>query len=218
MTQPVPAIILAGGQSSRMGRDKALAELAGVPLVSWTTGRLSPQVGALAISRHDGRLDGVETSLPILADAGAAHDGPLAGLLAGLDWVATVEPDAIHAVTVPVDAPFLPLDCVTRLLALQRSTGAAACVAASGGRRHPTAALWPVAARHVLRAAMRNEGLRRIGVLLDRLGAAEAEWSTAPFDPFLNLNTPEDLAAAEAIVLGLRSRDDVAEFRRPEPC
>ena len=200
-----------------MGRDKALVELAGRSLVSWTVARLAPQVGALAISRHDGRLDGFDTDLPILADAGDRRDGPLAGLLAGLDWAAAAEPDATHVITVPVDVPFLPSDVAARLLALRQSTGVAACVATSGGHRHWTTALWPVAARHALRAAMRDEGLRRIGLMLERLGVGEAEWSTTPFDPFINLNTPEDLAAAEAIVLG-RSTDVTAQVGSPEKC
>ncbi len=200
-----------------MGRDKALVELAGRSLVSRAVARLAPQVRMLAISRHDGRLDGVDTGLPILADAGDRHDGPLAGVLAGLDWVALVAPAASHAVMVPVDAPCLPLDLVARLVALRQATGATTCVAGSGGRRHPTAALWPVNARHALRAAMRDEGLRRIGEFLERLDAAEAEWSTTPFDPFLNCNTPEDLAAAEAIVLGRRA-DVTAQSGSSEPC
>jgi molybdenum cofactor guanylyltransferase len=217
VTDRVPGIILAGGQSRRMGQDKALVTLAGRTLVSWTVARLTPQVSALAISRHDGQLAGVDPHLPILADAGESYDGPLAGLLAGLDWVAATEPQASHAVTVPVDAPFLPADFVAQLLALRDATGAAACVAASGGRRHPTAGLWPVAARHLLRDAMRDEGLRRIGSFLERLGAAEAQWPTEPGDPFLNLNTPEDLAAAEAVVLSCRVAK-AEQTGSPQPC
>ena len=217
MTCRVPGFILAGGQSSRMGRDKALVELVGQNLVSRTVARLAPQVGALAISRHDGRLDGFDAGLPILADSSEVRDGPLAGLLAGLDWVAMVDPEASHAVSVPVDSPFLPPDVVSRLMARRNETGAAACVASSGGRRHFTTAVWPVTARHALKSVMRNEGFRRVGVFLERLGAAEAEWSTIPFDPFLNLNTPEDLAAAEAIVLSRRA-DVMAQSRSSEPC
>ncbi len=182
-----------------MGHDKALVRLGGVPLVAWTAGRLAPQCGALAVSRHDGQLEGCDLGLPLLADGDLGGAGPLAGLLAGLDWAAAVVAEATHAVTVAVDSPFLPEDFVARLLAARDAGGAEAAVASSGGRRHPVAALWPVRARHALRAAMLGEGLRRVGLFLDRFRPAVADWPTAPFDPFLNLNTPEDLAAAEAV-------------------
>lgn len=182
-----------------MGRDKALVTLGGRPLIVWAIERLSPQVGALAISRHDGRLEGVDRSLPLLADEPGEPAGPLAGVLAGLDWAATLDPPPTHVVTVAVDTPFLPLDLVERLTATRAAAETAAAVAASGGRRHPVAALWPVAARAALREALHRDG-RRIGDILDQLGAAMAEWPVLPFDPFLNLNAPEDLAAAESYV------------------
>ena len=182
-----------------MGRDKALVRLDGRPLIAWTVGRLAPQCGALAVSRHDGRLAGIDLGLPLLADGEAGRAGPLAGLLAGLDWAAAIDPGATHAATAAVDSPFLPEDLVARLVAARNAGGAEAAVASSGSRRHPVAALWPIRARHALRTAMLGEGLRRIGLFLDRLRPAVAEWPTAPFDPFLNVNTPDDLAAAEAV-------------------
>ena len=203
-----------------MGRDKALVPLGGRPLVSWTVERLAPQCGALAISRHDGQLDGPHLGRPLLADGGDVRAGPLAGLLAGLDWVAAVEPDAAHAVTVAVDSPFLPEDFVARLVAAREAAGAGAAVASSGGRRHPVAALWPVAARHALRAALLGEGLRRVGLFLDRQIPVVVAWSTEPFDPFLNLNAPHDLAAAEAIQAGAshtKRRKCLTHFRRVTP-
>lgn len=196
----VPGIVLAGGESRRMGQDKALMRLGGRPLVAWTVDRLAPQCGALAIARHDGRLDGIDLGLPLLADGDADRVGPLAGLLAGLDWAAAAAPDAKHAVTVAVDSPFLPGDVVARLSAARQAGGAAAAVASSGGRRHPVVALWPVTARHALRTALRHGGLRRIGLFLDGFAPATVEWPTDPFDPFLNLNAPEDVATAEAVL------------------
>lgn len=197
MTDRICGVVLAGGASRRMGRDKALVTIGGRPLIAWAVERLSPQVGALAISRHDGRLEGVDRSLPLLADGPGEPAGPLAGVLAGLDWAANLDPPATHAVTVAVDTPFLPLDIVDRLAAARATSGTAAAVAASGGRRHPVAALWPVAARASLREALHRDGLRRLGDVLDRLGAAVAHWPVLPVDPFLNVNTPEDLAVAE---------------------
>lgn len=195
----IPGIVLAGGASRRMGRDKALVPLGGRPLVAWTVERLAPQCGALAISRHDGRLDGIDLGLPLLGDGEPGRAGPLAGVLAGLDWAAAVDPDATHAVTVAVDSPFLPSDFVARLAAAREAAAGEAAVASSCGRRHPVAALWPVAARHALRAALLGEGLRRVGLFLDRFRPVAVEWPSAPFDPFLNLNAPADLAAAEAV-------------------
>lgn len=199
----VPGIVLAGGESRRMGRDKALAPLGGRPLLAWTAERLAPQCAALAVSRHDGRLDGLDLGLPLLADAeNGPRAGPLAGVLAGLDWAAAS--GAAQAVTAAVDSPFLPSDFVARLLAAAGAGGSGAAVARSGGRRHPVAALWPVDARHALRAAMRDDGLRRVGVFLDRLAPAPVDWPTEPFDPFMNLNAADDVAAAEAVHARMR--------------
>ena len=200
MTAPVPGIVLAGGESRRLGRDKALVRLAGQRLVDRVADRLAPQVAALAISRHDGRLAHPRPGATLLADADGPRDGPLAGLLAGLDWAAGHHPAATHAVTVAVDAPFLPADLVARLIAALDATGAQACVAESGGRRHPVACLWPVAARHALRDDLAREGSRRVGLFLDRFSPAVARWPALPSDPFHNINTAEDLAAAETIL------------------
>ena len=200
MTATVPGIVLAGGESRRLGRDKALVRLGGQRLVDRVADRLAPQVAALAISRHDGLLESPRPGATLLADAAGPRDGPLAGLLAGLDWAARHHPAATHVVTVAVDAPFLPTDFVERLAAALEAAGAQACVADSGGRRHPVACLWPIAARHVLREDLGREGSRRVGLFLDRLRPAVARWPAAPVDPFLNVNTAEDLAAAEAIL------------------
>lgn len=196
---PIHGIVLAGGRSSRMGRDKAGVEIGGRSLLSRTIERLRPQCAGLVVSRHDGTLDGPDGGLPVVADGFSDQAGPLAGILAGLDWVAGVDPAALHAVSVPVDAPFLPPDLVARLIDAREAAGAGACCAASGERRHPVVALWPVAARHRLRAALVGEGLRRLGTALDGLDPAVARWPVEPFDPFLNVNAPGDLAAAEAI-------------------
>ena len=199
MKRPIPGIVLAGGESRRMGRDKATVLLHGRALVAWTVAQLAPQCSAVAISRHADGYDAPlgDVALPIVVDEAADRFGPLSGLLAGLDWVAEAVPDAHCAVTVAVDTPFLPHDFVDRLEAGRRASGARAAVAASSGRRHPVAALWPVAARHALRDAMLREGLRRVGLFLDRLGPATVDWPSGPADPFLNINTPDDLAAAE---------------------
>ena len=126
---------------------------------------------------------------------------PLAGILAGLDWLARHRAgEATHAVIAAVDTPFLPLDLVERLTAERNRAGAVLACAASGDRRHPAVGLWPVALRHALRSYLAEEHLRKVGVFLDRHPLAIAVWPTRPFDPFLNLNTPADVAAAEALM------------------
>ena len=206
MTGRIHGIVLAGGESRRMGRDKALVRLDGLRLVDRTVARLVPQVAALAVSRHAGGLDGLPPGVALVTDGAGAHAGPLAGLLAGLDWVAARDPAATHAVTVPVDAPLLPDDLVARLSEARAAAGADAAVALSGDRRHSVTALWPVSARGVLRAALEVEELRRVGLFLDRLGPAEARWPCEPHDPFLNVNQPDDLAAAEAALRAIHDR------------
>lgn len=205
MTEPLPGrirgIVLAGGRSRRMGSDKALQEVAGRSLLSRTVARLAPQCREVAVSRHDGRQDGVDAGLAVLRDAVPGQAGPLAGILAGLDWAAGIDPTATHIVTVAVDTPFLPLDFVARLAEAREAASASACCAMSGDRRHPVAALWPVAAREVLRDALLGEGLRRVGQFLDRLGPAVAVWPVDPYDPFYNVNAPDDVARAEAMAV-----------------
>ena len=124
--------------------------------------------------------------------------GPLAGILAGLDWAAAQRPDLADVVSVPGDCPFLPDDLVERLLAARRAGGTPLACARSGEWRHPVVALWPVALREDLRGALR-EGLHKIEAWTARHGVAIADWPAAPVDPFFNVNTPADAAEAERI-------------------
>ncbi|MDB5359600.1 MAG: putative molybdopterin-guanine dinucleotide biosynthesis protein [Rhodospirillales bacterium] len=192
------AVVLAGGLARRMGGgDKPLMDLAGRPLLSHILDRLEPQVSLLALNANDDPARYRPFGLPILPDSLAGRPGPLAGILAALDWAAGR--DATHVLTVPGDTPFLPPDLVLRLSAATVA-GAPAAIAASGGRRHPTVGFWPVAAREPLRAAIRDEGLRRVEHWVGRLGAVAVDFGIEPFDPFFNLNTPDDLTAAERIL------------------
>ncbi|MBK5947511.1 molybdenum cofactor guanylyltransferase [Rhodobacter veldkampii DSM 11550] len=183
----IAGLILAGGQSRRMGADKALLRLAGQPLLARVASLLAPQVAVLALSGGSAPARLAGFGWPVLPDPpGLAGQGPLAGVLAGLDWA--VAQGAVALVTVPVDTPFLPADLVTRLT----DVGGAA-FAESRGRDHPTVALWPVTARSALVARL-DTGERRLRAALD--GAARVSFAGTP-DPFFNLNTPEDLASAE---------------------
>lgn len=188
--------ILAGGQGRRMGgADKALLPLAGRPLIAYALDRLEPQVERLAISANGDPARLARFGLPVLPD-GDGSQGPLSGLLAALDWAAPL--GATHLVTAPVDAPFLPPDLVPCLLLAAEGPGAA--LARSRGNDHPTCGLWTLTARDALRAFLASGAKPRVRDFADMLHAARADF---PDDgAFANLNTPEDLAAAEARLKG----------------
>lgn len=195
----VAGVILAGGRSSRMGgRDKAFVELGGRPLIAHAVERLGTQCGPLAINANAGLERFAPYGLPVLADDPPDYAGPLAGVLAGLDW-AVVE-GCSHIVTVAVDTPFFPTDLVAQLRAQAGPRGLA--LAASGAEkiwRHPTFGLWPVALREDLRAAL-SEGLRKIVLWADGHDPGRAVFGVQDGDPFFNINTPEDLAEAHRML------------------
>ena len=199
MPSEVYGIVLAGGQSRRMGRDKATVLCGGRSLLTWVKTRLEPQCAGLVLSRQSGGAGVSEWGLPLVTDDRPGHAGPLAGILAGLDWLSQQGTGATHAVVATVDTPFLPLDLVERLAAERDRAGAVLACAASGERRHPAVGLWPVALRHAIRGYLAEENLRKLGAFVDRQSSATAVWPTHPFDPFFNLNTPADLLAAEAM-------------------
>ncbi len=194
-------VILAGGLARRMGGgDKALLPLGSGTLLSHVIARFAPQVGALALNAN-GAPERFDTDLPVLADSIDGFVGPLAGVLAGLDWAAEQGADAV--VSAAADTPFLPPDLVVRLLYAAEQQGAPIALAASGNpaRLQPTFGLWPVSLRDDLRAALKG-GLRKILDWTDRHGAAIAAFDAAPFDPFFNINRPEDLIRAEKLLKG----------------
>jgi molybdopterin-guanine dinucleotide biosynthesis protein A len=211
MTQPL-GVILAGGLATRMGGgDKGLLSLGGQSLMVRVIDRLSPQVRQIALNANgDGaRFD--DFGLPVIPDSIEGFAGPLAGVLAGLDWAAEQEATAI--VTVAADTPFFPHDLVARLVAasdgqshplvLATTPKSGDEVLKSGGKgrvnRHPTFGLWPVALRDDLRAALEG-GLRKVVLWTDQHGGREALFEAEPFDPFFNVNTPDDLARAEGLL------------------
>ncbi|MDK8872520.1 molybdenum cofactor guanylyltransferase MobA [Paracoccus sp. SSJ] len=198
---PVPAVILAGGLSTRMGGgNKALRMLAGETLLSRVIARLSPQCGRLAINANGepGQFEGY--GLPVIADGIAGFAGPLAGVLAGMEWAAGEGADSV--VSVSVDTPFLPEDLVHRLREAAGRSGVAIAASPDDSgqlRDHPTCALWPVSLRGELRDALES-GLHRIGQFAAAHDPGRAVFDSRPVDPFLNLNTPEDLARAARLV------------------
>lgn len=186
-------VILAGGDGRRMGgADKALLPLGGETLVDHVLARVAPQVAELALSANGDAARFARLRLPVLADA--ARLGPLSGVLAGLRWAAAAGADAV--VTAPVDAPFLPCDLVPRLHMAAEGSAQGLAVAASGGRLHPTFGLWPVALLAPLAAFLDSGAKPKVMDFALAHGAATADF---PDDgAFANLNTPEDLARAEA--------------------
>ncbi|RQP08265.1 molybdenum cofactor guanylyltransferase MobA [Paracoccus sp. MA] len=197
----LPAVILAGGLSTRMGGgNKALRMLAGETLLARVIARLRPQCGGLAINANGDPEQFAAYGLPVIADGFAGFAGPLAGVLAGMDWAAGEGAGSV--VSVSVDTPFLPEDLVHRLREARGRSGLA--IAASPDesgrlRDHPTCALWPVALRGELREALES-GLHRIGQFAAAYDPGRAVFDSRPVDPFLNLNTPEDLARAARLV------------------
>jgi molybdenum cofactor guanylyltransferase len=125
--------------------------------------------------------------------------GPLAGILAGLDWAAAHAPEVADIVSAPGDCPFLPDDLVARLAAARRGAGVPLACARSGEWRHPVLGLWPVALRDDLRRALVAEKLHKIEAWTARHGVAIADWPATPIDPFFNVNTPQDAAEAERL-------------------
>ncbi len=197
----LPGVILAGGRATRMGGgDKGLRLLAGQTLMTHVIQRLAPQCGPLAINANGDPARWSAFGLPVLPDTLPDWPGPLAGVLAGLDWAATLGAPAI--ITAAADTPFLPDDLVARLQAAAGSTGLALAASpdATGTlQRHPTFGLWPTALRHDLRAALEG-GLRKIIRWTDAHQAGTAIFDATPSDPFFNVNTPDDLALAERLL------------------
>ena len=201
---PTLGLVLAGGLARRMGGgDKALIEIGGATILDRVLGTLSGQCADIIINANGDPARFADTGCVVVPDNVAGHPGPLAGILAGLDWLAEQNNGVEWIVSVPGDCPFLPDDLVEKLHLARRKLGAGvplAC-ARSGEWRHPVVGLWPLALRESLRKALVDEDLRKIEVWTARHGVAIAEWPTEPVDPFFNVNTPEDAARATRIAL-----------------
>jgi molybdopterin-guanine dinucleotide biosynthesis protein A len=207
MTVPTPptfGLVLAGGLARRMGGgDKALLSIGGVTILDRVLACLSAQCAGIAINANGDPKRFADTGLAVVPDNVPGFVGPLAGILAGLDWLAAQNNGIEWMVSVPGDCPFLPDDLVERLHQARRKMGAGvplAC-ARSGEWRHPVVGLWPLALREDLRKALTVEDLRKIEIWTARHGVAIADWTDAPIDPFFNVNTPEDAARAEQIAV-----------------
>jgi molybdopterin-guanine dinucleotide biosynthesis protein A len=198
MTPDLPVgLVLAGGLARRMGGgDKALIRIGNETILQRALARLKPQTSAIVLNANGDPARFASFGLPVAADSVPDFAGPLAGILAGLDWTAANRPGTEWIVSVPGDCPFLPRDLVAKLHAARIAANKPLACAHSGDWRHPVVGLWPVALREDLRHAITMEDLRKIEVWTARHGVALADWSTQPVDPFFNVNTPEDVARA----------------------
>ena len=198
-TQPL-GVVLAGGLARRMGGgDKARLRIGGRTILERVLEGFQPQCAALIVNANGDPARFSDTGLAIVADSIPDFAGPLAGILAALDWAAAYSPETADVVSVPGDCPFLPHDLVAQLLSARSAARTPLACARSGDQRHPVVALWPVDVRDDLRRALVEEGLRKIEAFTARHGVAVADWPVRPFDPFFNVNTPDDAAEAERI-------------------
>ena len=177
------------------GGDKSLRLVAGRPVLDHILDRLLPQSTPVLLNANGDPARFAFYPLPILPDPLPGHPGPLAGVLAGLEWAQREGHDWL--VTVPGDAPFLPLDLVERLHEARFRAGAAIAVARSGGRTHPVVALWYAGLAADLRRQI-EDGAFKVGAFVAAHDAASAEWPDTPIDPFTNVNTPQDIDRATA--------------------
>jgi molybdenum cofactor guanylyltransferase len=193
-------LVLAGGLARRMGGgDKARIRIGGKTILERVLTRLTPQCSGVILNANGDLARFADTGLRVVADSIPDFAGPLAGILAGLDWAAANVPDIADIVSVPGDCPFLPRDLVERLSAARQAAGAPLACARSGEWRHPVVGLWAVALRDDLRKALVEEDLHKIEIWTARHGVALADWPATPVDPFFNVNTPDDAAEAERI-------------------
>lgn len=191
----IPGVVLAGGRSQRMGRDKATVMLGAESLLGHVLARLSPQTSLVVVNADDAAAD-----IPLAPDRFPGKAGPMAGIHAAMIYAAGL-PSVTHVVTVSVDCPFFPADLVARLAAAVERPSQIA-IAASEGRSHPVFGLWPVALAADLEAWIATDEKRRVRDFLLRHDVTEVSFPLHPtraslLDPFFNINTPDDLVEAE---------------------
>ena len=199
----VAGVLLAGGLSRRMGGgDKCLRHLGGETILARIIRCVAPQVGPLALNANGDPSRFSAYGLPVLPDVVGGNAGPLAGVLTGMEWAAAHHPECAWLASFPTDAPFMPDDLVRSMIAATEREGADMACAASAGRTHPVAGLWPVRLRDALRDAMVTEDIRKVDRWTDRYRLAVVDFPVGAVDPFFNTNRPEDLDQAAAFLTG----------------
>jgi len=192
--------LLAGGLARRMGGgDKPMRRIGGRTILERVITRLKPQCDELILNANGDPARFAAFGLPVVADTVENFPGPLAGILAALDWTAAHRPGISWVFSAAADCPFLPRDLVARLSEALVNENAQLAVAASGGQSHPVIGLWSVSLRDELRHALVQEDIRRIDRWTARYKLATVTWPTEPLDPFFNANTMDDIAEAERL-------------------
>lgn len=196
----IPGVLLAGGLARRMGGgDKPMRRIGGRTILERAIARLSPQCDGLILNANGDPARFKAYELPVIPDSVADFPGPLAGILAALDWAAVNRPEVSLMLSAAADCPFLPRDLVSHLHEALAQQKAQLAVAASGGQSHPVIGLWSVALRDELRHALVVEDVRKIDRWTARYNVATVTWPTVPLDPFFNANTMDDIAEAERL-------------------
>jgi len=201
-TESIPGVLLAGGLARRMGGgDKPMRQIGGRTLLARVIARLEPQCDGLILNANGDPARFAGFGLPVIADTVGNFPGPLAGILAGLDWAATHRPEVAWMLSAAADCPFLPRDLVTRLHQARAEQNAELAVAASDGQSHHVIGLWSVSLREELRHALVVENIRRVESFTTRYRLAAVTWPVETLDPFFNANTTDDIAMAEELAL-----------------
>jgi molybdenum cofactor guanylyltransferase len=196
----IPGVLLAGGLARRMGGgDKPMRTIAGKTILERVIARLKPQCSTLILNANGDPARFAGFGLPVIADTVADFPGPLAGILATLDWMAEHRPEVKHVLSAAADCPFLPRDLVARLEAARAAENAELAVASSGEQTHPVIGLWSVRLRGELRHALVDEDIRKIDRWTARYPLATVSWPVTPVDPFFNANTVDDIAEADRL-------------------
>ncbi len=193
--------LLAGGRGTRLRRgDKGLVEVAGRPMIAHVHCRLASQADRIVINANGDPVRFQFLGAPVIPDSfvDTGGAGPLAGIHSVLTWARHEAGPSALVVTVPVDAPFLPMNLVSRLEESRQRTEADISVASSGGRRHPVVACWPVTLLAELRQAL-DDGVRKIDAFTSTYRVSVVEWQVGTVDPFFNVNTEEDLSRADSL-------------------
>ncbi len=196
----IPGVLLAGGLARRMGGgDKPMRSIGGKTILARVIARLKPQCDGLVLNANGDPARFAAFGLPVIADDVADFPGPLAGILAALDWMAANRPEVKRVLSAAADCPFLPRDLVARLEAARAAENAELAVAASDGQTHPVIGLWSVALRDELRHALVKEDIRKIDRWTARYPLATVTWPVTPLDPFFNANTADDITQADRL-------------------
>jgi molybdenum cofactor guanylyltransferase len=203
MVPDTVGVILAGGLARRMGGgDKALIPLAGTTLIERAIARAAVQVEDLVINANGDPKRFAHLGIPVIADSVPGFVGPLAGILAGLEWVRANRPNARWLASFACDCPFFPMDMVARLIDAARSARVTIAVAqSSGGQHHPVFAVWNAGISGTSEDVLVRGGFRKMDDWIATFPNARVRFATEPIDPFLNINTPEELARAEDFIV-----------------